>query len=64
MKVRDVIKRIRVDGWIQIDQTGDHRQYKHPTKRGKVTVAGQMSDELKPKTLRSIWQQAGLEPKR
>jgi predicted RNA binding protein YcfA (HicA-like mRNA interferase family) len=62
MKVRDVIKRLHADGWVQIDQTGDHRQYKHPVKRGKVTVAGQMSDEVRKKTLKSIWQQAGLEP--
>jgi predicted RNA binding protein YcfA (HicA-like mRNA interferase family) len=54
MKVRDVIKRIKRDGWIQIDQTGDHRQYKHPTKPGKVTVAGQMSDEVKNKPVWSL----------
>jgi predicted RNA binding protein YcfA (HicA-like mRNA interferase family) len=64
MKVRDVIKRIEADGWVQIGQTGDHRHYKHGTKPGKVTVAGHMSDEVRPKTLKSIWRQAGLEPTR
>jgi len=60
MKVRDVITRLKDDGWVQVKQTGSHRQFKHPTKPGKVTVAGRLSDEVKPKTLKSIWRQAGL----
>jgi predicted RNA binding protein YcfA (HicA-like mRNA interferase family) len=61
MKIRDIIKRIETDGWHMVQQAGSHRQYKHPTKRGKVTVAGHPSTDLPPKTLKSILRQAGLE---
>lgn len=60
MKVRDVIRRLRADGWILIAQEGSHRQFKHPNKTGRVTVAGHESAELKPKTLNSVVKQAGL----
>jgi predicted RNA binding protein YcfA (HicA-like mRNA interferase family) len=61
MKIRDIIKRIETDGWRMVHQAGSHRQYTHPTKRGKVTVAGHPSTDLPPKTLKSILRQAGLE---
>jgi predicted RNA binding protein YcfA (HicA-like mRNA interferase family) len=60
MKVRDVIRLIEADGWMQVQMRGDHRQYKHPTKRGRVTIAGHPSDDVHPKTLQSILTQAGL----
>jgi len=50
-----------MDGWYMVRQAGSHRQYKHPTKPGKVTVAGHPSTDLPPKTLKSILRQAGLE---
>lgn len=50
MKVRDVLKRLREDGWFVKNTEGDHRQLKHPNKPGKVTVAGHPSDEVPPKT--------------
>lgn len=46
MKVREVIRLIEQDGWFQIAQRGSHRQFKHPTKSGKVTVAGHPSVEM------------------
>jgi predicted RNA binding protein YcfA (HicA-like mRNA interferase family) len=46
MKVRDVIRRLTDDGWVQVAQKGSHRQFKHPTKPGKVTVPGKPSDDL------------------
>jgi predicted RNA binding protein YcfA (HicA-like mRNA interferase family) len=61
MKIRDVNKRIEADGWHMVRQVGSHRQYKHATKSGKVTVAGHPSTDLPPKTLKSILRQAGLE---
>jgi predicted RNA binding protein YcfA (HicA-like mRNA interferase family) len=61
MKVRDVIRRLVEDGWVQVSQKGSHRQFKHPTKRGKVTVPGKPSDDLPEGTYRSILRQAGLE---
>ena len=60
MKVREVIKLIEVDGWYLINMEGDHRQYKHPTKRGRVTIAGHPSKEVPPGTLMSIFKQAQL----
>jgi predicted RNA binding protein YcfA (HicA-like mRNA interferase family) len=60
MKVRDVLKTIEGDGWVKVAQTGSHRQYKHPTKKGRVTVAGALNDDVNPKTLKSILKQAGL----
>jgi predicted RNA binding protein YcfA (HicA-like mRNA interferase family) len=61
MKVREIIKRIEVDGWYRIKAKGGHRQYKHPVKPGRVTVPGQMNDELDRKTEKSILKQAGLD---
>ena len=61
MKVRDVIRLLNGDGWVQVSQKGSHRQFKHPTKAGKVTVPGQPSDELPTGTLKSILRQADLE---
>jgi predicted RNA binding protein YcfA (HicA-like mRNA interferase family) len=60
MKFRLVVKLIEADGWRLHHQTGSHRQYKHPIKRGTVTIAGKHSDEVPPKTLANILRQAGL----
>ena len=60
MKVREAIKAIEVDGWYLVKMIGDHRQYRHPTKHGRVTIPGHLSDDLAPKTRDSIFQQAGL----
>jgi predicted RNA binding protein YcfA (HicA-like mRNA interferase family) len=60
MKVRDILKRLDDDGWYVKGTRGSHRQLKHPIKPGRVTVAGKLSDELRPVTLNSILKQAGL----
>jgi predicted RNA binding protein YcfA (HicA-like mRNA interferase family) len=60
MKVRAVIKLIEDDGWEHVRTKGSHRQFKHPNKPGKVTVAGKPSLDLPPGTLNSILKQAGL----
>ncbi|HXK04426.1 MAG TPA: type II toxin-antitoxin system HicA family toxin [Verrucomicrobiae bacterium] len=60
MKVRDVLRRLHDDGWTIKAQEGSHRQFVHAKKPGKVTVAGHPSDEVPPKTLKSILRQAGL----
>ncbi|WP_438358403.1 type II toxin-antitoxin system HicA family toxin [Alicyclobacillus sendaiensis] len=49
------------DGWFLVAVRGDHYQYKHPTKPGKVTVIHPTKD-YKKKTLLSIFKQAGIEP--
>ena len=59
MKVRDVLKRLIADGWFLVVTRGSHRQFKHATKPGRVTVAGKPSDDLMPGTLNSIFKQAG-----
>lgn len=64
MKVWDVIKLIEEDGWYLIKMEGDHRQYKHPTKRGRVTIAGHPSKEVPPGTLLSIFKQAEIRRRR
>ncbi|MEP7367840.1 MAG: type II toxin-antitoxin system HicA family toxin [Acidobacteriota bacterium] len=65
MKVRDVQKLLRQDGWVLKNQEGSHRQFIDPHKSGKVTIAGHDSDETPPKTLKStlksIMKQAGIE---
>lgn len=58
-KVREVIKLLHEDGWYLHTIKGDHRQFKHPTKPGKVTVKGHMSEPLGQDLLNSIWKQAG-----
>ena len=60
MKIRDVIKLIETDGWYLVATRGSHRQYKHPTKTGRVTIAGHPGDELAPGTLGSVLKQAQL----
>lgn len=61
MKVREIVKLIEGDGWYRIKAKGGHRQYKHPTKPGRVTVPGQMNADLDGKTERTILRQARLE---
>jgi predicted RNA binding protein YcfA (HicA-like mRNA interferase family) len=60
MKVKEVLNLLSRDGWYQVRSGGGHRQFKHPTKRGRVTVSGKLSDDVAPGTLNSILKQAGL----
>ena len=58
-KVIEVIKLLLKDHWEYCYSKGDHRQFKHPTKKGKVTIRGKDSDTLDQFILNSIWKQAG-----
>jgi predicted RNA binding protein YcfA (HicA-like mRNA interferase family) len=60
VKVADIIRLVEDDGWYLDRSRGSHRQYKHPTKPGLVTIAGKPSDDLAPGTLNSILKQARL----
>jgi predicted RNA binding protein YcfA (HicA-like mRNA interferase family) len=60
MKVKEVIKALEEDGWYLARTKGSHRQFKHPTKAGAVTVSGKPSVDVPPGTLNSILKQAGL----
>ncbi|NBW93307.1 MAG: addiction module toxin, HicA family [Bacteroidetes bacterium] len=53
MKVRDVVKKLRNDGWVLVRICGSLHQYKHPVKGGVVTTAGKPGDELAVGTSRS-----------
>ena len=53
-KVRRAIEIVEADGWYFVRQRGSHRQFKHPTKPGTVTIAGRPSTDLKIKTWRGI----------
>jgi len=61
VKVKEAIKIIENDGWYLKETRGSHRQYKHTIKKGRVTIAGKPSDELHPKTLKSIFKQSQIE---
>lgn len=60
MKISEVLRLLAEDGWFLVATRGSHRQFKHPSKPGRVTVAGKPSDDLAPGTLGSIFKQAGL----
>lgn len=60
MKVRDVMRLIEKDGWYLVTVKGSHRQFKHLEKKGRVTIAGHLGDDLAKGTLNSILKQAGL----
>ncbi|MCS7288695.1 MAG: type II toxin-antitoxin system HicA family toxin [Roseiflexus sp.] len=55
-----MIRLIEEDGWYLVATKGSHRQYKHPVKPGRVTIAGHPNDDLAPGTLNSILKQAQL----
>lgn len=59
MKAREIIKALEADGWREVPSKGGHRQYKHPTKPGRVTLSFHRGD-IAPGTLRSIEKQAGI----
>ncbi|UFZ03591.1 type II toxin-antitoxin system HicA family toxin [Bradyrhizobium ontarionense] len=59
MNSRDVISALQRDGWFQVAQKGSHVQFKHLSKRGRVTVPHPERD-LPIGTLKSIEKQSGL----
>ena len=60
VRIREILRRLEAEGWEVVAQKGSHRQLRHPTKPGRVTLAGNLSDELAPGTLNSILKQSGL----
>ena len=59
-KVKEVLRMLEADGWYLSSQNGtSHRQFKHPIKKGKVTVNNKPSETLDQEILNSIWKQAG-----
>ena len=64
MKVRDVIRLIEDDGWFLLATRGSHRQCKHAIKPGRVTIAGNPSDDMASGTLNSVLKRAGLKERK
>ena len=60
MKVREVVRMLKSDGWYQVRMRGSHRQFKHFTKRELITAPGHLGDDLAIGTLNSILKKAGL----
>lgn len=59
MKSLDLIKMIEADGWYEVRVSGSHHHFKHPTKKGLVTIPHPKKD-LPNGTVKSIMKQAGL----
>jgi len=59
MDSREVIKKLKEDGWFEVNHVGSHKQFKHPVKNGRVTVVHPKRDIPKG-TLKSIEGQAGI----
>lgn len=64
MKVREVIRLLGREGWVLVVTKGSHRQFKHPTKPGRVTVSGHLGDDMPKGTFASVKRQAGLKEER
>jgi predicted RNA binding protein YcfA (HicA-like mRNA interferase family) len=61
VKVREVILMVETDGWTLVRMRGSHRQFRHPTKPGTVTIAGKLSVDMPRGTAKSVLKQAGLQ---
>ncbi len=59
MDSRAVIRKLKEDGWFEVNQVGSHKQFKHPVKRGRVTIVHPKRD-IPAGTLKSIARQAGI----
>jgi predicted RNA binding protein YcfA (HicA-like mRNA interferase family) len=62
MNSREIIRRLKDDGWFEVAQEGSHKQFKHPVKPGRVTVVYPQKD-VPEGTLKSIEKQSGLKLK-
>jgi predicted RNA binding protein YcfA (HicA-like mRNA interferase family) len=64
VKVRDVIRLLEADGWTLVVTEGSHRQFKHLTKAGRVTISGHLGDDMPKGTFGSVKRQAGLKERK
>ena len=60
MKVRDVIRLLEQNGWVEMRSKGSHRHFKHPKEAAVITVPGNQGKELATGTLNAILKKAGL----
>ena len=55
-----MVRLLEADGWALVITQGSHRQFKHATKPGRVTVSGNLGDDMPKGTFGSVKRQAGL----
>ncbi len=60
MNSKALIQLLQNDGWYFVASKGSHYQYKHPYKKGRVTIPHPKKD-LPIGTVKSILKQAGLQ---
>ena len=60
VSIRQLVRLLEQDGWVEVRQKGSHRQFRHALKKGTVTVAGKSSADVPIGTLNSVLKQAGL----
>ena len=56
---REVLKMLLEDGWYEVNCVGDHHQFKHPIKPGRVTLTHPVKD-IPIGTLKNISRQSGI----
>lgn len=56
MKSREILRLLEQNGWVEVAQKGSHKQFKHPLKKGRVTVSHPKKD-IPQGTLKSIYRQ-------
>ena len=56
---KEIIQMMKKDGWYLVTVRGDHNQFKHPVKKGKVTVI-HPQERMAPKMIHNIFKQADL----
>lgn len=59
MNSKQLIKKLKQDGWIQTAQKGSHKKFKHPQKPGIVIVPDHGNVDIPVGTLNNILKQAG-----
>jgi len=60
MKSAELIKLLKKNGWYEVAQKGSHKQFKHETKTGKITIPDHKGKDIAIGTLNAILKQAGL----
>jgi predicted RNA binding protein YcfA (HicA-like mRNA interferase family) len=59
MKSRGIIKKLEKEGWVEVRQSGSHKQFRHPDCKGTVTVPHPDSN-MAVGTIKSIEKQSGV----
>jgi predicted RNA binding protein YcfA (HicA-like mRNA interferase family) len=61
MKAREIINSLEKRGWYEVKGRGSHRNFKHPTLPGRVTVPFHGARDIPKATAHSIMKQAGIQ---